>query len=199
MNRTLSLVTPPTVEPVVYADAKTHMRIEAAFTTDDAYITSLLTAAKDQVEDLCSIRLITQTWKWTLDDFMFDRRFMQIPLAPLASVSSVKYTDSSGALGTMPDTDYIVDAVSKPGRIVLKDSASWPTATLRAANGVEITFICGYGAAGTNCPARLLQAIKFLTAHWYENREPVLVGNISAQKLPDAFHALIAQFKMWPL
>jgi len=198
MNGALSLVTAASAEPVLCADAKTHMNIASAFTADDTYIAALLAAAKDQVEDLCSIRLITQTWKWTLDAFPTERS-LTIPLAPLASVTSIKYTNSAGVQATIAATDYIVDSVNQPGRIVLKDSASWPTATLQAANGVEITFVCGYGAAGSNCPARLIQAIKFLTAYWYENRESVVGSSFDFKQLPDTFNALIAQFKMRPI
>ena len=44
----LLLTTPPTAEPVALADVKAHLRL--AITDDDAYITSLITAARRAIE-----------------------------------------------------------------------------------------------------------------------------------------------------
>jgi len=194
MNGALSLVTAPAAEPVSMAEAKLHMGV--SITEDNVYITSLLLAAKDQVEDICSIRLVNQTWKWTLDAFPGER-FLRVPLAPMVSVSSIKYTDSSGVQATLSASDYIVDAVGLPGRIVLKDSASWPSTTLQAANGVEVEFVCGYGATAVGVPQRLKQAILFLTAQWYANRESAAPLASDFKTMPDAFKALVSQYRMW--
>lgn len=194
MEGALSLVTAPATEPVSMAEAKLHMGV--TITEDNVYITSLLLAAKDQVEDICSIRCVNQTWKWTLDAFPSER-FLRVPLAPLVSVSSIKYTDSSGVQTTLSSSDYIVDAVSVPGRIVLKDTASWPSTTLQAANGIEVEFVCGYGASAVGVPQRLKQAILFLAAQWYTNREASTPLASDFKTMPDAFKALVAQFRMW--
>lgn len=193
MKGALSLVTPPAVEPVSLVELKAHCKVEIS--DEDAYIEQLLISVKEQVEELCSIRCINQTWKLILNAFPTSRA-ITIPLAPLVSISSVKYTDENGTTATMPATDYIVDTVNLPGCIVLKNNSAWPSVTLQAANGVEIEFVCGYGAAAINVPARLKQALKFLVGHWYANREAVNTRDISAE-LPMTAKWLIDPFRMW--
>jgi len=55
-------------------------------------------------------------------------------------------------------------------RIVITDS--WP-ATYDKINAVEIIYSAGYGAAGSNVPKPLKQAMYLILGHLYENREQV--------------------------
>ena len=64
-----------------------------------------------------------------------------------------------------------------------------------AALGIEIQFTAGFGAAATDVPAPLRQAILLLVAHWYENREPVVAG-IAATRFPDAVIGLLEPYRM---
>lgn len=45
-------------------------------------------------------------------------------------------------------------------------------------------------------PADLRQAIMMLAAHWYENREGVLVG-IRGEDLPFGFHEILLAYRRW--
>lgn len=46
------------------------------------------------------------------------------------------------------------------------------------------------------CPARLLEAVRQLAAHYYVNPEPVLIG-VNAQPLPMGFMELIGPHRAW--
>lgn len=126
-------------------------------------------------------------------------RQIKIPIGPLISITSIVTTDVNGVSATMTATDYIVDSISLPGRICLKQSAAWPipSAGLSAANGVVITFVAGYAPAASvsTAPADLKQAIKLLTAHWYENHEDAQEADLKS--MPFAVDALTGTYRMF--
>jgi uncharacterized phiE125 gp8 family phage protein len=137
----LTLVTPPGVEPITLAEAKAHLRVD--FNDDDDYITALITAARMITEERTSRALITQTWDYVLDDFP-DKDYINLRKPTLQSVTYVNYIDSSGAVGVMPTTDYVVDKDSIPGRIFLGFAKIWPVVILQPASAVRIRMVCGY-------------------------------------------------------
>lgn len=59
-----SLTTGPASEPITLAQAKLHLRVDGA--GDDALITALIVAAREQAEFLLGQRLVTQTWQLQL-------------------------------------------------------------------------------------------------------------------------------------
>lgn len=61
------LITPPAAEPVTLAEARAHLRLEVA--DDDAYLLSLITMARQYVEEVCWRGLVKQTWELVLDSF----------------------------------------------------------------------------------------------------------------------------------
>lgn len=185
----LVLVTDPAEEPVSLAEAKSHLRVEVS--DDDSYITSLIQVAREMAENILRRALITQTWKLVLDEFPSGDE-IELPLPPLQSVSSVKYTPNGSSQQTFDAGNYIVDTASEPGRIVLKSDKSWPGDTLEAAAGVEVTFVCGYGDAGADVPLSIRQAMLLLIGHFYESREAVIIGTIT-RELP-----LGAKRLLWP-
>lgn len=198
----LTLVSAPALEPVLLAEAKEHLRVDIS--TDDALITGLLLAAKGEVERLTSRRMITQTWKWTLDRFPEVRILvprstdsLKIPLAPISAINSVKTTDRLGVQAIFANINYVEDLVSEPARIVLKDGVTWPDPTdqLQEANGVEVEFVAGYGLTGLVVPEELSLAIKMMTAHFYENRESTTA--VLMRDLPQGISALVAQHQSW--
>jgi hypothetical protein len=74
---------------------------------------------------------------------------------------------------------YEVDADSNPGRIAEAPGAVWPPTQSRM-RAVMIEHIAGYGAAAA-VPATIVQAIALLTAHWWLNREAVVIGAMSRE------------------
>lgn len=191
----LILSSGPAVEPVSLAEAKAHCRVDIS--DDDTLIGNYIRAARQYVEEICTPRraLISQTWLWVADEWPADDT-IELGVAPLASVTSVKYTDEDGVEATLAAANYLVDTYSTPGRLRLKSSASWPNVTLRELNGLIVTFVAGYGASSTYVPETFRQAMLLLIGNWYENREVQVVSGAVPKILEFALNALLAPYRM---
>ena len=185
----LVLITAPSVEPVTTAEVKTHSRIDTS--ADDAYIDTLIVSARKSVEAFTGRALIDQTWDLSMD-LEPSLSVLRLPLPPLSSVTSIKYYSEADVETVYATTNYRVDtSESQGGRVALRDGHVWPT-DIRYTNGIIIRFVAGYGATAASVPEPIRHAIKLLAAHWYENREPVNVGNI-VNPIP-----LMEQHLIWP-
>lgn len=78
-----TLTVPPTGEPLTLAEAKLHLRVD--LNDDDALITALISAAREQVEFLTGQRLMTQTWDL---DLAAGERGVLEGLLPIQSLTS---------------------------------------------------------------------------------------------------------------
>jgi uncharacterized phiE125 gp8 family phage protein len=163
---------------------------------EDTLLTTLISAARQYVEAVTRRALITQTWYGYLDEFPKCNSFA-LPLGNLLSVTSIAYKDSAGTSTTMTvTTDYLVDTDSDPGRIVLPYGTSWPRGTFYPTNPITIEYVCGYGATAASVPEAIRTAIKMVVANYYENREPMIVGQlVSEVKL--AVDSLLAPYRLW--
>lgn len=175
------LKTAPTVEPITLTEAKLHLKIDSD-TTDDNLITALIQAARESCENYTGRAFINQTWELTLDEFPdegdSDDNYIELYPSPLSSITSIIYKDLDGVSQTASSsTLYEADAYSTPGRACLKYGQVWPTAQ-EIQNSITVTFVAGYGAAGSNVPAAIRTAILMLIGHLYEHRESVNVGNM---------------------
>jgi len=188
MNRPpfrLSLASPPTVEPVSIAEARVHCRVDDA--ADNSYVAALITAARIMAEQYTRQVFITQSWVMYLDEWPCEN-YVEIPKAPLQGISSVVTYNDSDAATTFASSNYYVDLISKPGRVVLRSNSSWPTVD-RVANGIVINFVAGYGAAPAAIPQDIRQAILLIVAHLYENR-----GDVAAD-MPATAELMLGQYR----
>lgn len=183
--------TAPAVEPVTVAEAKAHLRIEDEFTADDAYITALLLAAREHVEQITSRKLITQTWTLKLDRWPTADR-IKLPFGNLQSVTSVVYLDEDGTSTTWGSAEYIVEP-GDPGLVVLADGYTWPVSDLYPVHPIRVLFTCGYGLA-VSVPAALKHAIKILVSDYYEHREDIFIES----KTASASSLKILDRLIWP-
>jgi uncharacterized phiE125 gp8 family phage protein len=159
--------------------------------TEDALLTSLISSVRGQVEAFTRRALITQTWDAYLNAFP-TKNFIALPWGQLQSVTSLSYTDSAGTATTMtPTTDYLVDTVQEPGRVVLPYGVPWPCFTWYPVNPIACRFVCGYGAAAA-VPEGIKTAIKMIVADLYAERGERIVGavNVSENKA--------AEMLLWP-
>lgn len=177
------MVTPPATEVLTLVEITTDLKIDG--TAEDTWLTPKIPAARALCENIQGRRYITQTWEKYMDSWPTDRdgnTLNYIRLVPgVQSVTLVKYTDRDGVEHTLDVTEYEVDDVSVIGRVVLAPGKSWPSGELRAANGICVRFICGYGDAAADVPEEIKQAIKMVIGHWRRNPEAVLVGSISKE------------------
>ena len=174
----ISVVTAPAVEPITLAEARDHLRLEAtgspASHEDDDYITLLIEAARQYVENVTNRPMVQRTYKLTLPCWYEE---VWLPYStPLVSVSSIKYLDVNGAQQTLSSTIYDVISDTMPSRIVRAYGQVWPSIR-DVHNAIEITYVAGYAGEGSPAdyrsaiPEALKGALKMVLADMYENRE----------------------------
>ena len=99
-----------------------------------------------------------------------------LPYPPLQTVESIQYYDQTTELLTLLDpSQYIVDTVTEPARIVPAYGVTWP-ATLNRINAVQIAFTCGYGSAA-NVPVGIKRWILLRIGSLNEYTEEVALMN----------------------
>lgn len=184
----LTVVTTATGDPVTYDEAKVYLRVDGDI--EKPLVESLITAATEWAQVKTSRFFMRQTWDLNLDSFP---AVIQIPQPPLISIVSIKYIDTDGNTATVSSSDYQVDTDSEPGRVKPAFDKTWPT-TRGQFNAVTVQFVGGY-ATTAKVPDGIKTAIKMAVAHWHENREPVVVGTITA-KVPLAVESLLWQHRV---
>lgn len=188
--RSLIRYAAPAAEPVTVAEAKTHCRVDTS--ADDAYIGTLITAAREYIEETLDISMITQTWEARYD--VFPLWEIILPRPPMAAGTvTVIYRDEAGQMQTVTSASgaFQVDSNIVPGRIYPLYDSVWP-AVRGDENSVTVRWNAGYGATGASVPAILKQAILLLVAHWYEMRQPVQAGYSQVLPVPHTFETLMA-------
>jgi uncharacterized phiE125 gp8 family phage protein len=188
--RSLVRYTAPVVEPVSLAEAKAQCRVDG--TDEDAYITSLITAAREYVENVLDLSLITQVWEARYDCFPLWEVILPRPPMQAATVTVI-YRDEAGANNTITSAAnaFQVDAYATPGRIYPLYEGVWP-AVRGDENSVTVRWTAGYGASGASVPATVKSLIMLLVAHWYEMRQPVVAGYSQVLPVPQTFETLLA-------
>lgn len=200
------LITDPSVEPVSVDDLKAHSRV--TLNDEDAVIAGYISAAREYIEGQTGRALAIQTREASFDEFLarhrsphhrpvhgfinqmmpgYIRQFndvIHLGLSPLISVESVKYLDEYGVEQVLDQSNYIANVRSEPGTIQPAIGKQWP-ATASIVDSVRVTYVCGYETP----PAILRQAILFLAAHWYEQRQPLNSGNVS--EIPHTLASII--------
>ncbi len=182
-----TLVTAPSSEPLTTQEAKDHMGV--TITDDDTRIDAFITAAREYVENVTNRALITQTWDLFRDTFP---EVIEVPKAPLQSVTSITYTDTDGNAQTLASSVYTADTDSDPGRIYLAYLKSWPTIrSIRHA--ITIRIIAGYGAASA-VPQPIKQAMLLLIGESY--REAEASAPVTLAKIPYGVESLLAPYRI---
>jgi uncharacterized phiE125 gp8 family phage protein len=184
------LLTPPSAEPLSVADAKAFLRVE--HDDDDAIIASLITAARNHVEVLSRSALITQTWRLVLDRWPSDGR-IKPKLSPLQSVAAARVYNEANIPSAVDASRLVLDTAAG---VIAAPGWSLPLPG-RAVAGIELDVVVGFGAA-SDVPQVLLQAIRMLVTHWYENRGLIAIGQTIAM-LPPSVNAMIASHRVLSL
>jgi len=182
------LLTAPAAEPLSLADAKAFLRVEHS--DDDAIITSLVASARNHVEALTRCGLITQTWRIVLDRWPDNGRVAP-RLGPLRSLIAARVFNESNVASPIDVTSFVVD---RAGGAIAAPCWSLPVPG-RAIAGIELDVAVGFGDAAADVPAALLNAIRMLVAHWYENRGLVAIGQ-SVAMMPASVNAAINSYRV---
>ncbi|WP_395055191.1 head-tail connector protein [Polaromonas sp.] len=152
------VVTTVAAEPVTLAEARLQCKIDADDTTHDALITSLITAAREFAEHYTGRALAGQTLEGALDSFP-DCDYIDLPMPPVVSVTSIKYTDTAGAEQTLSTGAYALSAYGLGNRVNLAANGEWPS-TQEVADAVRVRFVAGYTTAPKAVKAAILLHIE---------------------------------------
>ncbi len=170
-----------TVEPVGLADLRRHLRLDPDNTAEDALAESLIAAARASVEAATRLILAPGRYRVMLTAWP-GNGFVPLPLSPLVALASAATVDADGEV--VPLAPGLVrlgpDRSEAPGLVV--SPAAPPLAGAAALIEVE----AGHGGQGPPVPPDLVQAIRLIAAHGFENRGDLPVA------LPPAVAALIA-------
>jgi len=177
----------PSVEPVTLSEVKALLVIDGS--GDDAILTDMIEEAREFIEHIAGLALITQQWRLSLDrwpmtaipwwdgvrqmaisELTGQNASLQIPVWPLQTVNFVTVFDSAGTGASVTIANvFDVDTYQHPGRLSLKNGATWPIA-LRDTNAIQIEYTAGYGATAADVPGPLKRAIKTMVGYMYSHR-----------------------------
>lgn len=165
--------------------AEAQLQTRSSNASEEARLLALIDAATEIAEAYTRRRFITQSWRWTDEDFDDE---ICLPYPPLQSVESVKYIATDGTLTTVSTSVYDVRTDETPGEIVLAYGQVWPVP--RAQEGaVRVEFTCGYGAAASAVPAAIRQAVLLLVQYMYDG-DPMTNG------IPPAVATLLGPYRV---
>lgn len=174
MWRDTVVKTAATFEPLTVSAAKRHLRVTEQ--DDDGLIGGYISAARALVEASTGTKLATQTLTMRAYDWA---DLAKLPSAPIASVSSVKYTDTAGDIQTLDSSVYEARLWGMSPGIDLAFGESWPT--VEPGSLIEVEAVAGYALG--SCPPEVLAALKLVVGDLYAFRETVEPG-ASAGKIP---------------
>ena len=194
--RSLTRQTAPAVEPVTLSEAKAHLRVDT--TTDDAYIGSLISAAREWCEQYLDRTLVHTQWVMRFDRFPPDGTMdIELPRPPMATAGTttavaLTFTYENGTTSTYSTASYRVDRDGVPGTVKTLYGQTWPP-HLQDDNAISVTWWGGYGASGTSVPAAIRHAMLMLVGMWYERR--MAADSMSGNEIPFGVESLLSSQK----
>lgn len=154
----------PGADVVSDTELKAHLRIDHS--DEDSIITSINKAATRAAEDYCNRSFINQTWKAYLRCFPSKR--ILLPRGRVSSITGIDYAVNAAHDTEWSSSEYITALETDIG--IIEPVDSWPDTDTDYPNGIEIEYVAGYGAAGSNVPNGIHQGIMILAADLYEMR-----------------------------
>lgn len=192
----VSLITPPTIEPIDLDEAKKHLRFTP--TSEDTLIDTYIAMARQLFEEITGRQLLDATWEYRIEGFPAGGGAIELPKPPLLELVSVVYVGEDGAdVALVEDTDFVVERPTGPyaKRGTVRAVEAWPTVDA-ALEAIKIRYRAGYGTQPGDVPELIRGALGFLVAHFHANRVEVAdqtSGNL--QIVPWGADAIMRPFK----
>ena len=189
---TIEVSTEPAAEVITRAAYQNvYSKLDTDITTDNDIIDIMLVAARKACETYCKRAFINQSWKMTFETQMPGAFYL--PGGKVQSVTSIKvYTTDADATGTAQTSTWYQVKTGENGMVWLRDGSSW-TNSQRSFNALEVIYVVGFGAAGSNVPDEIRNAIMITAQDYYDNREGRQKG---AMTIPPAAKTLLDPWKV---
>lgn len=178
----LQLVTAQTEWAVELPEVKVHLREDG--TSNDAYIQELIYAAQSKIEEEYGLSLNTATYDLLLDEFP---DIIEIWKWPVASISSVKYTDGNGDTQTVTSSNYTTDLFRMPARVAPIDTYTWPIPR-NSIGAIQVRFVTGFSSPAV-LPGDIRQALYIIIGDMMDNRED------KGRRFPRISELLLTKYK----
>ena len=176
-------------------ELKDDRRIEQNDQTQDAKLWAVLNAAVAAAQNITARRFVTQTLSYKRDAFP-SRDLFSLPGGALQSITSLIYTDSDGSPTTWTASNYFAVTSHEPGRLHLSFNVSWPSVTLRPADGIVVEYVVGYGR-GDEVPADIRTAVLRIAGDLFETTEDFPVGQgLTVVTIPRGAENLLMPYKI---
>jgi len=174
-------------EPVGLTEAKLHMRMDD-IDDEDILILSQIAAARQLAEQHTNRDIVQRTWDYRLNGFPQDR--IELPKAPVQSISSISYIDTNGGTQTVAGSVYSLYADDTHAFAYLNHGQAWPQAREQV-GAVTVRLVTGYESA----PAPIVQAIKMMLTDLYNHRGSTIATGAVPKELPMSARYLLAPYR----
>ena len=149
-------------------EMKDHLRMGSGFADDglqDGLIETYLRAAMAAIEGRIGKMLFQRRFLWVLECWREDEQ--ALPVSPVSGIVSLTLVDAAGGEGVAAATTYrLVKDLHRP-RLVGKGTA---LPVIPSDGMAKVLFDAGFGAAWTDIPVDLRQAVLLLAGEFYEHR-----------------------------
>jgi uncharacterized phiE125 gp8 family phage protein len=191
----LILVSGPEALPISLAELKAQVRY---FEPDeDALLAGYIRSATDHIEATTGLRLITQTWAYSVDGFpcrSWEPGYIRLPIAPVQAITSISYLNTAGTPTVLAPGIYSF----RGDRITLAPNATWPSIWY-GLDVITIEFTVGYGPDHNYVPESLRHAIALLAAYGFEQRTAAAIGPDygPVSEVPFGVRQILDGYRLW--
>lgn len=179
------VLTPGSYSVITLARFKEHLKWDSSDTSEDAVMQIYLTSAIKQAEAYTRRVIDPATWQTYLTGF----HNFQFDIAPVVSVTSVKYYDEDNVLQTLATDKYTFIDNGADAYAEMEFESDLPALYDRH-EPVVIEFTAGYGTY----PSDLTGAILQQAADYFETRTNDVPGGMD--KSTFGFHQRLFPYKM---
>lgn len=164
------IVITPGAQPLTLQDVKDHLGVNDF--ASDTRIDTCISQAKEYAEWYLSRTLMPTTLEIRLDAFPSE---IELPMAPVSSITSITYIDTSGNLQTVSPTAYNLDNFHVVPYIRPIFGGVWPS-TRAERNAVRVRYVAGYADAAS-IPESIRAALFLLVGHWVNQQNKIEAGD----------------------
>lgn len=198
----------PSVEPLTLDQAKSHLRMTPDENDFDDVVTDLISIARNYIETTYGLPIMQQRLRLRLKQFP-RASVIRLPIWPVQTVDAMTYIDAAAGMNVMlvgdDETQPIPDVITllsrKPCELHLPWGHIWPPTVLQTAGAIRIDitggFLTGASPELLPIPTTVLQAMKLLIGHYYENPEAATVIGRPSEPLVLGVDALMQNVRLY--